>query len=931
MTESGESRKRRVDALFDAALDLDDDEIPGFLDREAEDPEIRAAVERLLGFSASPSDADAPTLLDDTDISDTLAVDAGGVFGGALGLELGRSLNVAPALPGERFGPYEVIGELGRGGMAAVYRARRADGHFAQEVALKLSLDIGRDPTALQRFHQERQILASLRHPSIARLLDGGITAEGRPWFAMELVEGERIDVWCDSRRLTVEERLRLFLEAARAVESAHRALVVHRDLKPSNILVAETKDGRGRVKLLDFGIAKLVDDDTPGLTRTGVTAMTPEFASPEQIQGSLVTTASDIYQLGLLLYELLAGRRAHRIRRQSPMDIWKAVLETVPDPPSAAPSRPPDPTSGDTASTEELCDLRRTTPRALRRTLAGDLDTIVLQALRKEPQRRYRSAGDLADDVERFLGGRPVAARGDSVAYRVQKFVHRHPFGVGAATLGLLWVLFLVIFYTARLDTERTAAEAAAERADAARDEAEAVADFLVNLFEEADPARSGAQDVSARDLLRKGAERLAVDWQDNPLVKARLLFTISHTQQRVGDAAEAEAPAREALELRQANLPADHLDVAAASYRLGKLLLDLGKLDEAEPHLRRALAIQEDRQATRLAGLTASVLGDWHRLRGETDEAERVLRRAMQLLRDAPDAEAVDLSRPHLNLGLLLQDVGRFDEAREAYEEAHRLDVETYGADHIETAPSLNNMANLEIVAGRYEEGLKRHRQVLDIRLKALGPEHPSVAGSLINVASTLTSLKRLEEAQDALQEARAILETTLGPEHSRLANVYKLLGDVAAERGLFGDAVAFHRRQLHIRELNHGPTHVAVASALTDLASFLDDVGAFAEAESKSLRAIEIFDGFGDNGHVYGGITRINLADLYRQTGRSAAAVPILEKSVDILSRGLGTEHPITQIALTDLADTLDHQGRMDDAAALRTKLVKPADGS
>ena len=930
MSDSAEANRRRVDTLFDAALDLDDAEIPAFLDREIDDPEIRAVVERLLGYSSGvDGDAETEQALEPA----TLPWSSGGVFAGALGQELGRSLNVAPALPGERIGPYEVIEELGRGGMAAVYRARRIDGQFDQTVALKLSLETGRDPSASERFHQERQILASLRHPSIARLLDGGMTPDGRPWFALELVEGRRIDVWCDSFRLTIEERLKLFLQVARAVESAHRALVVHRDIKPSNILVAETEDGRGRVKLLDFGIAKLLDADGGptdfGLTRTGQSAMTPEFASPEQMQGELVTTASDIYQLGLLLYELLAGRRAHRISRRSPMDMWRAVVETAPEPPSVAPSREPSPETGDTASTRQLSELRRTTPKALRKSIAGDLDTIVLQALRKEPERRYRSVGDLADDVERFLVGRPVSARADSLAYRVDRFVRRNLLPVALTVTALLTVITLVIFYTLRLDAERDAAQQAARQAEQAQGEAEAVVDFLVDLFGEADPARSGAEDVSARDLLDKGIERLADDWQDQPLIKARLLSTISRTQDRIGVPNQALEPAREAFELRRAHLPADHLEVGKAHYRLGKVHLELNQLDEAGPHLQAAARIQQAHGAWRLAGLTLAALGEWHRHRGEVEISEDVLRRSIEALERDPETRPVDLSHPLLSLGLLLQDVGRFDEAGEAYEHALRVEIETFGEGHIETTNSLNNLANFANLRGRYEEGLERHRQILTIRRAALGSEHPDVAGSLINVAAALRYLNRLAEADDALGEARDILESSLGVDHPRLGTVIKLLGEVAAERGQFDQAVAHLRHNLRIQETHRGPTHVSVAGALTDLAGYLDDVGAYDEAERLSLRAIDIFDGIGENGHVYGGIPRINLADLYGKTGREAEALPILERAVELLSPGLGEDHPITQIAIKDLADTLERSGRTEEAAEIRRRLSEPAE--
>jgi hypothetical protein len=332
-----------------------------------------------------------------------------------------------PGSEGERIGRYHLVREIGRGGMGAVYLAERVDGEFEQRVAIKL-LRRGLDTDdILARFRVERQILASLTHPHIARLLDGGATEDGRPYLVMELVQGEPITEYCDANRLTVRERLRLFVQVARAVEHAHGKLIAHRDIKPSNILVTED----GTPKLLDFGIARLLDDTYSGdkspHTRTGLRLMTPEYASPEQVRGEPVTTASDAYQLGMLLYQLLAGRRPYDLRGLTAQEIERIVAEQ--DRPSASSmlSTSPTPVDHGDAGPQEIARLRRTEVRGLRARLRGDLDTILLKSVHPDQERRYGSAGDLADDIERHLDGLPILARVPSIRYRAGKFVRRH------------------------------------------------------------------------------------------------------------------------------------------------------------------------------------------------------------------------------------------------------------------------------------------------------------------------------------------------------------------------------------------------------------------------------------------------------------------------------------------------------------------------
>ena len=399
----------RADRILDEALDRSNAERPAYLDHAcAGDAELRGLVDRLL----ADAEAADPSL-------------DRGVGGSLLAEAVDSALGQEATLAGSVVGRYRIVGEIGRGGMAIVYLAERADAEFRQQVALKL-LKRGVDTDeVVRRFEQERQILAAASHPDIARLLDGGVTDDGRPFLVMEYVDGKPIDEYCDDRGLTVDERLRLFLRVGHAVADAHRNLVVHRDIKPHNILV--TADGN--VKLLDFGIAKVLEPGPGGseLTRTRTTFLTPAYATPEQVAGGPITTASDIYQLGLLLYRLLTGRAPYRLSSLDSEDLRRSVCESVPARPSSTTGPRKPERSEDEPGIEDCSRLRGTSPRGLRRRLAGDLDNIVLKALRKEPERRYDSAAQLVADIENHLAGRPVTARADTVWYRVSKLVSRH------------------------------------------------------------------------------------------------------------------------------------------------------------------------------------------------------------------------------------------------------------------------------------------------------------------------------------------------------------------------------------------------------------------------------------------------------------------------------------------------------------------------
>jgi serine/threonine-protein kinase len=479
----------RINSILREVFDMPEEERDQFIAEACGDDEALARkVRRMIEAG----------LEEDDDSWDVGLAQKGMLWGRLLAdlAEPGSPRSLLSAREGDRIGPFTIIEQIGRGGMGEVYLAADSDSPDGQELALKI-MNPGLSEDLLRRFERERQILATMDHPAIARHVGGGVTDDGRAYIAMEYVDGLPVDLHCDQQRLPVEQRLRLFIDIARAVQYAHRCMIVHRDLKPSNILVTRSS----RIKLVDFGIAKLLDPvaglAAEPLTRTGLQVMTPEYASPEQVVGGMVTAASDVYQLGVVLYELLTGSRPHRLTGSTSAEIERTICDEEPVAPSTAVTG----TAAGEASLEDVAAARSTRPDRLVSQLKGDLDNIVLMGLRKEPERRYQSVEDLIRDIERHLAGRPISARPDTATYRLIKFMRRHPIGLTATAV----ILALVISFTGYLVQQRHFRV----QQDAAR--AEQVAAFLEGLFDVAEPVPGVGETISAKDLLDRGAERMA------------------------------------------------------------------------------------------------------------------------------------------------------------------------------------------------------------------------------------------------------------------------------------------------------------------------------------------------------------------------------------------------------------------------------------
>ena len=781
-------RWQRLDGLFDEALDLPAAARGAFLDeRCAGEPDLREELEALLEACESSGD-----FLDEPPHSLAGEV-VGPLFGTA---EVGLA-------PGQAVGPYRIVGPIGRGGMGVVYLADRADGHFRKRVAIKV-VKRGMDTDEIvRRFRHERQILARLEHPGVARLLDGGVTGDGLPYFVMECVEGEPLDAYCDRLRLPVRERLELFMDVLEAVRYAHRNLVVHRDLKPSNILVTEGGErGRAEVKLLDFGIAKVLASDDPAysvlLTETHTRRLTPDYAAPEQVRGEAPTTATDVYALGVLLYELLAGRRPYTFPTRTLAEIERTICERVPPRPSAAVLHPRTSAEEAALAPETIAAQRSTVPKRLRRALAGDLDAIVLKALRKEPERRYASAAELLDDLCRHADGRAVRARPDTFPYRASRFVRQHKAAAVTAALVLLTLVGGIVATT--IQAQR--AMRAYEEMGVQTERAESQRDFLASAFALADP-----DDPSA----------LAVNQDDSTTAREVLRQMIGDARARIG---ELEHP----------------LDQAAVLDVLGSAYTSRGYFAEAESTFAQALALKRGELRDGHAGLAESLVGLATAVQNypDFDRATDLYEQAIGLLADAAPEERRLLPNVYNNLGWIHLSKGEFEDAEAWYTRSLReiADLESALGDDADLellrAEGLNGLGVVLERLGKFEEAERALRQALSIQENKLGPSHPSVANTTFSLANCLLRKEDLHTAEDAYSRALAINRRVYGQEHVTIANVLQGLAALKHRLQESEEAEALYIQALGVYDQTVGPLHHWKAFCQIKLGRMLYETG-------------------------------------------------------------------------------------------------------
>jgi eukaryotic-like serine/threonine-protein kinase len=821
-------RWQQVKAVLEGALACRRAERPTYLDAACEgDSELRQEVESLLASEEVLGDF----------IEDPI-------------FDLHHQGEEEP-VEGHCIDAYRIVREVGRGGMGSVFLAVRADGDFEGQFALKVIRRGMDSKEVVQRFRSERQILTRLEHPNIARILDGGTTGDGRPYFVMEYVEGRPIDEFCDGEGLSIPARLELFLDVCSAVHFAHQNLVVHRDLKPANILVTRA----GVPKLLDFGIAKILDPDKTGhaLTVLGRQAMTPEYASPEQLRGKQVTTASDVYALGVLLYILLTGRSPYGLHIPEGEDLQRAVCDKDPRQPSEMVVHAP------------LARGPQGDPRLLRRRLSGDLDTIVLKAMHKEPQRRYASVEQLAADIRRHLDGLPVLARRDTAAYRMGKFVRRHRWGVGFAAAALLSI---VVFSVTVTQLWRQAVQE--------RDRSEAISRFLQELFAIPNPSQSRGEQITAREVLDRGTERITRDLQNQPELRATLMDTMGQVYRSLGLFEPARKLSEESLAIRREIFGEDHLLVAESLQNLAALRRAMGDNAAAERLLNQALEIHREHGATDTAAY-AKALNDLAGLleeKGDLDAAEALYRQSLTLKKLLFGEEHEDVARGLNNLGRLLHGKKDYKKAEGYYQQSLAMRRRLFGEIHPEIATTLNNLAVLFEDQGDLVRAEQMYREALEMRRMLLGERHPGVARSLSNLGSLFQARRNFRAAEPLYREALSIADERLGSEHPERAVYLRNLASVLLARGRVPEAESLAREALSIFRKST-PTSWRVADAESVLGGCLAARRRFGEAEPMLVRAYEALAKDQGDGNRRAGEARARVVVLYKAWGKPELA--------------------------------------------------------
>jgi len=737
-----------------------------------------------------------------------------------------QDLLAAPPLVGQVFGAYTLVQPLGAGGMGSVWLARRNDGHFEGMAAVKLLSAALLGPAGASRFRREGTILARLKHPHIAQLIDAGVSEAGQPYLVLEYVEGEPVDGWCDERGLDVKSRVRLFLDVLAAVAHAHSNLVVHRDLKPSNVMVSK----EGQVKLLDFGIAKLLEgeDGTPTqLTRDAGRVFTPAFAAPEQITGESVTTATDVYALGALLYLLLTGRHPNGKPGASPVDLLRAILETEPG-----------------RLSDGVQDPR------LRRELRGDLEIIVAKALKKSPEERYASVTALAEDLRRYLAEEPILARYDSLAYRTRKLVRRNKRSLAAAAVAVFALAAVIAFYGTRLAAER--------------DRAAQVSGFLADLLSHADPYEAGHGEPTVRSLLDAGAERVRKDLAAQPEMQRDMLTLLGRIYYRrgaydqalplleqavalgrrtLGPSRElaqslndlgtargekaqldaARAALEEALAMRRKILGEEHPEVAVTHSELGRVLFDQGRLGEAEAHCRSALAIRrkvlgpDDHETA----VSMSDLGHLLRRKGDRAGAEALFRETLAVTRKSSGPKHPDVAMSLTNLAQTVNERGDHKAAEAMFREAVAIGQASLGKDHPLNAQHLAGLAGALRQEGKLAEAAARNEEALAISRPALGLDHPTVARQEVGLAHVYLDQGRPAAAEPLLRHALGVQQRSYKAGDWRLAATRSLLGEACGKLSRFAEAETYLLRAFESLHATPGSEGQETREALDNLA--------------------------------------------------------------------------------------------------------------
>lgn len=907
--DSDAARWQRVQEILGEALELSPPDRARFLEERCDgDGALRAEVESLLAASEG-ADAYFGDLADRAGLTlSTLTASEGDDEDGT-----SRGRDPRPDLVGRSIGQYHVLRWLGQGGMASVYLAERLGDGFTQRVAFKVVPKRLSDPDVQRRTNEERAILARLEHRSIARLIDGGLTPEGYPFYAMEYVDGTDVLSYCDERRLTIRERLELFLEVCAPVQFAHERLIVHCDLKPSNIFV--TSDGH--VKLLDFGVARLVDPDAAGDDVTGLW-FTPAYASPEQVRRERPAAASDVYSLGVLLYELLTGHRPYRFDSRLHADVARTVGFVVPPLPSDVVTRPALRTKEgrrEEVAAEVPASERGATPETMKKRLRGDLDAIVMKALAKDPDERYHTAEQLSSDLRRHLEHRLVTAVPVTPRYRATKFVLRNRGAVAAAAI-------VVVALGAGLGATLWQAARATDAAARAQEEAQKaalVAALMADLFRLSDPNEVLGDTVTARDLLDRGAERIRNEFGDQPVVQAELLSEVAAVYRSLGLYRRAEPLARQALELRTAAFGIASLEVSESLIQLGALQADLGQDAAAIETLSRAIDVR-----TPLVEYPDSQIVRAQRILAWRVRSAQEYDRAAQLFRDALDAQRLlDPESPMVadmmfGLAATYHDSGMMDEADSLL---RMVLVDSLPGERPTpmAVSALRNVGMIRRVREQYSDAEPILRRSVEMASRLYGPDHVEVYATQAELGLVLSGTGDWDEAEEILRRALIGSSSVLGTLHPTTGTLQEALGTLLVWREEYDEAVTLLQLGLEEKIQRHqNRDHPGVVASLVRVAEALAGAGRLVEARDYVAQASAMNARLGTVPSVYDITGEQTLGNIAAGRGELEEAEQHFRRAIEIAEQLLGRpDHRYTVWAKRDYGIFLVRAGRRAEA--------------